>query len=86
MMQNDLAFAPHSALLRVSQQLPQRGKAMNQVTVKRVSTAEEIISQRTIGYQIFVNGEYLITCTDINDAMDMKAKLEKQPQEWVKTN
>ena len=46
---------------------------MNQVTVKRVSTEEQLISQRTIGYQIFVNDEYLITCTDVNDAMDMKA-------------
>lgn len=59
---------------------------MNQVTVKRVSTEEQLISQRTIGYQIFVNDEYLITCTDVNDAMDFKAKLEKQPQDWVKTN
>ena len=59
---------------------------MNEVTVKRVSTEEQLISQRTIGYQIFVNDEYLITCTDVNDAMDMKAKLEKQPQEWVKTS
>jgi hypothetical protein len=40
---------------------------MNQVTVKRVSTEEQLISQRTIGYQIFVNDEYLITCTDVND-------------------
>ena len=59
---------------------------MNQVTVKRVTTDEQLISQRTIGYQIFVNDEYLITCTAVNDAMDMKAKLETQPQEWVKTN
>lgn len=59
---------------------------MNQVTVKRVSTEEQLISQRTIGYQIFVNDEYLITCTDVNDAMDFKAKLENQPHDWVKTN
>lgn len=59
---------------------------MNEVTVKRVSTEEQLISQRTIGYQIFINDEYLITCTDVNDAMDMKAKLENQPQDWVKTN
>ena len=59
---------------------------MNQVTIKRISTTEELVSQRTIGYQIFINGEYLVTCTDVNDAMDMKAKLEKQPQDWVKTN
>ena len=59
---------------------------MNQVTVKRVTTDEQLISQRTIGSQIFVNDEYLITCTDVSDAMDMKTKLEKQPQEWVKIN
>ncbi len=59
---------------------------MNQVTVKRVTTDEQLISQRTIGYQIFVNDEYLITCTDVNDAMDMKAKLERQSQDWVKTD
>ena len=59
---------------------------MNQVTVKRVTTDEQLVSQRTIGYQIFVNDEYLITCTDVNDAMDFKVKLEKQPQDWVKTN
>ena len=57
---------------------------MNQVTIKRVSTQEELISQRTIGYQIFVNEEYLLTCTDVIDAMAFKAKLEQQPQDWVK--
>jgi len=57
---------------------------MNQVTIKRVSTQEELISQRTIGYQIFVNEEYLLTCTDVIDATDFRAKLEQQPQDWVK--
>ena len=59
---------------------------MNQVTVKRVTTDEQLVSQRTIGYQIFVNDEYFLTCTDPSDAMDFKAKLENQPQDWVKTN
>ena len=59
---------------------------MNQVTVKRVTTDEQLVSQRTIGYQFFVNDEYLLTCTDPSDAMDFKVKLEKQPQDWVKTN
>ncbi len=59
---------------------------MNQVTVKRISTTEELISQRTVGWQIFVNDEYLLTCTDPSDAMDFKAKLENQPHDWVKTN
>lgn len=59
---------------------------MNQVTVKRVSSNEQLVSQRTVGYQIFVNDEYVITCTDVIDAMDLKAKFEKQPQDWVKTN
>ena len=55
---------------------------MNQVTLKRISTEEALISQRTIAYQIWVNDEYLITCTDVNDAMDFKAKLERQPHDW----
>ena len=59
---------------------------MNEVTVKRVSTTEELVSQRTVGYQIFVNEEYLVTCNDVCDAMDMKAKLESQPHDWVKNN
>ena len=56
---------------------------MRQVTVKRISTTEELASQRTVGYQIFVNDEYLLTCTDVCDAMDFKEKLEKQPHDWV---
>ena len=56
---------------------------MSQVTVKRVSTTEELVTQRTVGYQIFVNDEYLLTCTDVCDAMDFKEKLEKQPHDWV---
>ena len=47
---------------------------MSQVTVKRVSTTEELITQRTVGYQIFVNDEYLLTCTDVCDAMDFKER------------
>ena len=57
---------------------------MNQVTIQRISTQEELISQRTIAYQIWVNDDYLITCTDVNDAMDFKAKLEQQPHDWVR--
>jgi len=56
---------------------------MNQVKVKRVSTNEELISKRTIGYQIFINDEFLLTCDDVCDAMDFKEKLEKQPHDWV---
>ena len=59
---------------------------MNQVTLKRISTEEALISQRTIAYQIWVNDEYLITCTDVNDAMDFKAKLERQSHDWVTVN
>jgi len=62
---------------------PER-KIMNQVKVKRVSTNEELISKRTIGYQIFINDEFLLTCDDVCDAMDFKEKLEKQPHDWVK--
>ncbi|MDD2810041.1 hypothetical protein [Rhodoferax sp.] len=56
---------------------------MNRVTVKRISTNEELISLRAVGYQIFVDDEYLLTCTDVCDAMDFKEKLEKQPHDWV---
>jgi hypothetical protein len=59
---------------------------MNQVTLKRISTEEALISQRTIAYQIWVNDEYLITCTDVNDAMDFKAKREWQSHDWVTVN
>ena len=55
---------------------------MNQVSVKRVSTTEELVSQRTVGYQIFINDEYLLTCSDICEAMDFKEKLEKQQHDW----
>lgn len=47
------------------------------VTINRISTAEKLISQRTITYDVYVDGKYSRTFADVVDAMDFKANLEK---------
>ena len=48
------------------------------VTIKRMSTTEELISQRTVTYDLYVDGKYSSTFSDVVDAMDFKAELENQ--------
>ena len=50
---------------------------MHQVTLKRQSTDEALVSQRHVWYDIYVDGEYITSRDDICDALDLKATLEQ---------
>ena len=50
---------------------------MHQVTLKRQSTDEALVSQRHVWYDIYFDGEYLTSRDDICDALNLKAALEQ---------
>lgn len=50
---------------------------MPMVEIKRNSTDEPNVSQRTVSYDVYVNGSYKRTFFDINDALDYKDNVER---------
>ena len=43
---------------------------MKEITIKKVSTTDQLFSKRTIKYDVYEDGEYTNTYTDINDVLD----------------
>lgn len=48
------------------------------VEIKKVSTDHKNVSDREITYDVYVNGKYVKTYKDVNDALDFKEEEEKK--------
>ena len=46
--------------------------------IKKTSTNEANVSERTIRYDLYVDGKYKTTYKDVNDALDARDKINKQ--------
>ena len=46
------------------------------IEIKKRSTDEQCVSQRSVTFDVYVNGEYVETFKDVNDALDRKEELE----------
>ena len=51
---------------------------MSAVTIVKKSTLEELVSQRDVWYDIYVNGTEVASVTDICEALDIKEELEAE--------
>ena len=52
-------------------------KDSDKATIKKIASNEANVSQRTIHYDLYVDGKYEKTFKDINDAMDARDKINK---------
>ena len=51
---------------------------MNEITIRKESSSEVNISDRTVSYDIYKNNKYIKTFYDIIDALDYKNTLENK--------
>ena len=59
---------------------------MKEITIKKVSTNEQLISKRTIKYDIYEDGEYTCTFDDINDALDyQRERMDETTEETIQS-
>lgn len=50
---------------------------MKKIEIKKMVSSEKNVSLRTVTYDVYVNGEYVKTFDDINDAIDFKEREAK---------
>lgn len=55
-----------------------KADAEDRATIKKTSSNEANVSQRTVSYDLYVDGKYKTTYKDVNDAIDARDKINKE--------